>query len=99
MSFQTCITLFLLLNTLKDILKNDGNQIVLVTIYFYFMGIFQIIFFYVSQKNSSHKFGTTRGWENDGRIFIFGWTIPNIFLVWEYKSIPLLVPQLKTNKT
>ncbi len=54
MSFQTCITLFLPLNTSEDILKNVGNQIVLVTIDFYCMGIFQIIFFYVSQNNSSH---------------------------------------------
>ncbi len=29
-----------------------------------------------AEQRHSYRFGTTWGWENDDRIFIFGWTIP-----------------------
>ncbi len=29
-----------------------------------------------AEQRNSYRFGTTWGWENDDRIFIFGWTIP-----------------------
>jgi len=28
------------------------------------------------EGGNSYRFGTTWGWENNDRIFIFGWTIP-----------------------
>ncbi len=40
MSFQTCITDFLLRNTIEDILKNVGNQTVSVSGYDLFYGLF-----------------------------------------------------------
>ncbi len=29
-----------------------------------------------AEQRHSYRFGTTWGWVNDDRIFIFGWTIP-----------------------
>ncbi len=29
-----------------------------------------------AEQRNSYRFGTTWGWVNDDRIFIFGWTIP-----------------------
>ncbi len=29
-----------------------------------------------TEQRHSYSFGTTRGWVNDDRIFIFGWTVP-----------------------
>ncbi len=31
-----------------------------------------------AEQRHSYRFGTTQGWVNDDRIFIFGWTIPLI---------------------
>ncbi len=47
MSYQTCITLFLMLNTKEDILKNVG-------IFFGCIIIILNIFFCVLQKTKSH---------------------------------------------
>ncbi len=33
-----------------------------------------------AEQRNSYRFGTTRGWVNDDRIFIFGWTIPLMHL-------------------
>ncbi len=33
-----------------------------------------------AEQRHSYRFGTTWGWVNDDRIFIFGWTIPLNFL-------------------
>ncbi len=33
-----------------------------------------------AEQRNSYSFGTTWGWVNDDRIFIFGWTIPLIIL-------------------
>ncbi len=30
----------------------------------------------LAEQRNSYRFGTTWGWVNDDRIFIFGWTIP-----------------------
>ncbi len=38
--------------------------------------ILQNIFFRVQQKKGKHRFGTSGGWVNYDRIFIFGWTVP-----------------------
>ncbi len=33
-----------------------------------------------AEQRHSYRFGTTWGWVNDDRIFIFGWTIPLMFM-------------------
>ncbi len=37
-----------------------------------------------AEQRNSYRFGTTWGWVNDDRIFIFGWTIPlnDMTLLW-----------------
>ncbi len=36
-----------------------------------------------AEQRHSYRFGTTWGWVNDDRIFIFGWTIPlSVSLSW-----------------
>ncbi len=37
----------------------------------------------LAEQRNSYRFGTTWGWVNDDRIFIFGWTIP-LSLAWVY---------------
>ncbi len=49
------------------------------------------IFFYISflcstEERNSCRFGTTWGWVNDDRIFIFGWTVPLKPLVYVFKT-------------
>ncbi len=39
------------------------------------------IFLCVGRRKNSYRFGTTWGWVNDERIFIFGWTVPLILIV------------------
>ncbi len=49
-----------------------------------------IYLFCVQQKKETHwlmrRFGTTWGWVNDDRIFIFGWTVPLKPLVYVFKT-------------
>ncbi len=80
---------FVLLNTKEDILKNVGNRAVLGHQYFFsyygsqwcpktawLQTFFKISSFVFGRTKNSYRFGTTWGWVNDDRIFIFGWTIP-----------------------
>ncbi len=85
MYFQTCMNVFVLLNTKEDILKNEGNGAVLVNqCFFSYYGsqwcpwlqtFFKISSFSVQNKHK-YRFGNTWGWVNDDRIFIFVWTVP-----------------------
>ncbi len=93
--YLQCMTLFLLQNIKKDILKYVGNQRVSIPILLYgqklqlkvkvrqncsVTKILHSIFFNAWQKKENHSFGTTWGWVNDDSIFIFGWTMPLQFL-------------------
>ncbi len=40
-----------------------------------------------AEQRHSYRFGTTWGWVNDDRIFIFGWTIPLMVLQTIYKEM------------
>ncbi len=40
-----------------------------------------------AEQRNSYKFGTTWGWVNDDRIFIFGWTIPLSVHVYRRKAL------------
>ncbi len=40
-----------------------------------------------AEQRHSYRFGTTWGWVNDDRIFIFGWTIP-LKLLWQIYAPP-----------
>ncbi len=73
---------FFLNNTKEDILRNTGNRTVLYPIelngiFVHKMEINGIISSFVFHRRKKlYRFGTTCGGETDGRIFIFGWTIP-----------------------
>ncbi len=40
-----------------------------------------------AEQRNSYRIGTTWGWVNDDRIFIFGWTIPLSLLVFQRQKI------------
>ncbi len=40
-----------------------------------------------SEQTHSYRFGSTWGWINDDRIFIFGWTVPLIVIQWDLDLI------------
>ncbi len=44
-----------------------------------------------AEQRNSYRFGTTWGWVNDDRIFIFGWTIPLNVSIWQVNSGGYLV--------
>ncbi len=87
--FQTCMNVFVLLNTKEDILKNEGNRAVLdQSIFFPTMEVngapkqpdYKLSSEYLplcsAEQRHSYRFGSTWGWVNDNRINIFGWTVP-----------------------
>ncbi len=78
MSFQTCMTYFLLLNT-KYILKNVFS---LISSGIQNKQFFQIPSFVFLQKKPSHTgLETAWGWVKDVRLFSFGWTIHSNWLL------------------
>ncbi len=42
-----------------------------------------------AEQIHAYRFGTTWGWVNDDRIFIFAWTIPLILLLFVYVCFPI----------
>ncbi len=76
------MNVFVLLNTKEDILKNEGNRTVLIIVFFLLLWksmVPQNSLKYLplcSEQTHSYRFGTTWGWVNDDRSFIFEWTIP-----------------------
>ncbi len=87
---QTCMNVFVLLNTKEDILKNVETEqfwiIVFVSLLWKSMvpktADYKLSPKYLplcsAEQTHSYRSGNTRGWVND-RIFIFGWTVPLTF--------------------
>ncbi len=46
-----------------------------------------IVFCVQQEKRNSHRYGTSEGWVNDDRIFIFGWTI----FLWFFQNYSLFL--------
>ncbi len=85
------MNVFVLLNTKEDILKNVGNRAVLGQHRLLFFPTMEVngapkqpgyklsskyLHLCSAEQRHSYRFGTSWGWVNDDRIFIFGWAIP-----------------------
>ncbi len=59
--------------------------------------ILQNIFLCDSEQRHSCRFGTSREWVNDDRIFIFGWTIPLRLVLWSKVTYSHFLPLMELN--
>ncbi len=92
--FQTCMNVFVLLNTKGRYSEECGKQsssgapLTFIVFFFPTMEVncapkqpgYKLSSKYLplclAEQRNSYRFGTTSGWVNYDRIFIFGWTIP-----------------------
>ncbi len=91
--FQTCMNVFVMLNTNEDMLKKQSSSGAPLTsiVLFFPMEVNgaprqpgykrSSKYLCLTEQRNSYRVGTTWEWVNDDRIFIFGWTFPLIFLI------------------